>query len=109
MLPLAQRLNEVRRAHRPLQRLDELQFLETENEQLLAYARGSGPEALLCCVNLDPYDAQEGVVIVPVGLGTAPAFHVEDLLSGERYDWRLGRNYVRLEPGRSHVLAVVHR
>jgi starch synthase (maltosyl-transferring) len=109
LLPLAARLNEIRRVHRPLRRLDELSFLETENERLIAYARGSGPETVLCCVNLDPAAAQEGVVIVPVGLGTAPAFHVEDLLTGERYDWRLGRNYVRLEPGGSHVLAVTHR
>jgi starch synthase (maltosyl-transferring) len=107
LLPLVKRLNEIRRAHRPLQRLHELTFLETENEQLVAYARGSGPEAVICCVNLDPANAQEGVVIVPVGLGTAPAFHVQDLLAEHRYDWRLGRNYVRLAPGKSHVLGIV--
>jgi starch synthase (maltosyl-transferring) len=106
LLPLVQRLNELRRARRPLRRIDELQFLETENEQLIAYARGTGAETVLCCVNLDPAAAQEGVVIVPFGLGTAPAFHVQDLLSGDRFDWRLGRNYVRLAPGKSHVLAV---
>src|SRR3954466_8073901 len=81
LLPLVQRLNEIRRARRPLHRVGELQFLETENEQLIAYARGSGPEAVLVCVNLDPRAAQEGVVIVPVGLGTAPSFHVQDLLT----------------------------
>jgi starch synthase (maltosyl-transferring) len=107
LLPLVRRLNEIRRAHRPFHRVLGLQFLETENEQLLAYARGSGPEAVVCCVNLDAANAQEGVVVVPVGLGTAPAFHVEDLLSGTRHGWRLGRNYVRLEPGQSHVMAVV--
>jgi starch synthase (maltosyl-transferring) len=107
LLPLVQRLNELRRARRPLHRIGELQFLETENEQLIAYARGTGSETVLCCVNLDPAAAQEGVVIVPFGLGTAPAFHVQDLLSGDRFDWRLGRNYVRLAPGKSHVLAVV--
>jgi starch synthase (maltosyl-transferring) len=106
LLPLAQRLNEIRRARRPLQRVAELQFLETENEQLIAYARGDGSDAVICCVNLDPTSAQEGVVIVPFGLGTPPAFHAHDLLSDERFDWRLGRNYVRLAPGKSHVLAV---
>ena len=30
--------------------------------------------------------------------------HVRDALTDARYDWRLGRNYVRLEPGKSHVL-----
>jgi starch synthase (maltosyl-transferring) len=106
LLPLVARLNAIRRAHRPLRRVHELQFLETENDALIAYARGSGPEAVICAVNLDAGNAQEGVVLVPVGLGTAPAFHVEDLLTGARYDWRLGRNYVRLAPGQSHVMAL---
>jgi starch synthase (maltosyl-transferring) len=107
LLPLVRRLNEIRRARRPLHRLYELAFLETENDSLIAYARGSGPETVICVVNLDAAAPQEGVVIVPVGLGTAPAFHVEDLLAGRRYDWRLGRNYVRLDPGKSHVMGIV--
>jgi starch synthase (maltosyl-transferring) len=41
-------------------------------------------------------------------LGLPPAFTVEDLLTGERHPWRIGRNYVGLDPGRSHVLKVVH-
>ena len=45
---------------------------------------------------------------MPVELGLPPAFHVEDLLSGERFDWRLGRNYVRLDPAfrTAHVLTL---
>ena len=35
------------------------------------------------------------------------ACEVRDLLSGETYSWRIGRNYVALGPGRSHVLKVV--
>jgi hypothetical protein len=29
----------------------------------------------------------------------APSFTVTDLLTGERFQWRIGPNYVRLEPG----------
>jgi hypothetical protein len=49
---------------------------------------------------------QEGVVIVPSRLGLPPAFEVIDLLGGERFSWRLGRNFVRLDPGEraAHVL-----
>jgi len=43
-----------------------------------------------------------------VQLGLPPAFTVEDLLTGERHPWRIGRNYVGLLPGRAHVLKVVH-
>jgi len=34
----------------------------------------------------------------------APALPVTDLLTGERFRWTLGSNFVRLEPGKSHVL-----
>jgi hypothetical protein len=46
------------------------------------------------------------VAVVPAWLGLPPAFAVEDALDGGRYDWRLGRNYVRLGPGdrMAHVL-----
>jgi starch synthase (maltosyl-transferring) len=37
-----------------------------------------------------------------------PAFQVQDLLDGTRYDWRMGGNYVRLGPGlrQAHVLRI---
>jgi starch synthase (maltosyl-transferring) len=45
------------------------------------------------------------VATVPASLGLAPSFTAHDLLSGERFAWRIGPNYVRLEPGvrQAHV------
>ena len=57
----------------------------------------SGLFSIVVC-NIDPFNAQEGVTVVPAHLGVAPAFRIRDELSGEEYDWRLGRNYVRLDP-----------
>ena len=98
LLPLVRRLNEIRRENPALQRLENLEFLETENEHLLAYAKVERGNVLLVCVNLDPRAPHEGVVVIPAWLGLPPAFAVEDLLGGETYDWRIGRNYVRLDP-----------
>lgn len=98
LLPLVRRLNKIRRENPALQRLENLEFLETENEQLLAYAKRERGNVLLACVNLDPRAVQEGVVVIPAWLGLPPAFAVEDVLGGETYDWRIGRNYVRLDP-----------
>ena len=50
-------------------------------------------------LTLDPYNVQEGLTTVPAHLGLPPVFTVEDLLSSERFQWRIGPNYVRLEPG----------
>jgi len=102
LLPLVQRLNEIRREHEAFQRLDNLRWLETENDQLVAYAK----DDVLVVVNLDPRSPQEGVAVIPAALGLPPAFTVRDLLRDEDYAWRIGRNYVRLEPGQSHVLHV---
>ncbi len=102
LLPLVRRLNLIRREHAAFQRLENLRWLETENEQLVAYAK----DDVLVVVNLDPRGAQEGVAIVPAALGLPPAFTVRDLLADDDYHWRIGRNYVRLPPGHAHVLHV---
>ncbi|HET7759398.1 MAG TPA: alpha-1,4-glucan--maltose-1-phosphate maltosyltransferase [Gaiellaceae bacterium] len=102
LLPLVQKLNTIRREHAALQRLENLRWLETENEQLVAYAK----DDVLVVVNLDPRGAQEGVTVIPAALGLPPAFTVRDLLAGDDHAWRIGRNYVRLDPGQAHVLHV---
>jgi starch synthase (maltosyl-transferring) len=102
LLPLVQRLNEVRRAEPALQRIDNLQWLETDNDQLVAYRK----DDVVVVVNLDPHLAQEGVCLIPVATGWGPAFQAIDTLTGSLFMWHLGRNYVRLDPGKSHVIKV---
>jgi starch synthase (maltosyl-transferring) len=108
LLPLVQRLNLARRANPALQRLDNVGFLETANDAIIAYAKREGPNAIICVVNLDPHNAQEGLIQVPYELGVPPAFAVDDIIDGAAYTWRLGGNYVRLDPAEraGHVLRV---
>jgi starch synthase (maltosyl-transferring) len=106
LLPLVQRLNEIRRANPALQRLDNVEFVETEQDQLVAYVKRTGDNVLFVVVNVDPFAPWDGVVHVPVALGLPPAFAVRDLLGDADYSWRIGRNYVRLDPGKAHVMRV---
>ena len=108
LLSLIGRLNAVRRANPALRELDNLTFLETENEHLIAYLKRSGDNIVIACVNLDPTSAHEGVVILPPESGLPAAFDVSDLLGDAVFTWRLGSNYVRLEPGlqQAHLLRV---
>jgi starch synthase (maltosyl-transferring) len=108
LLPLIARLNAVRRANPALQHIDNLTFLETENEHLIAYVKRTDENAVIACVNLDPAAAHEGVVIIPPALGLPAAFDVSDLLGDATFTWRTGSNYVRLEPGlqQAHLLRV---
>ncbi len=99
LLPMIELINRARRENPALQRLSNVTFLETENEALIAYAKQSETSTVIAVVNLDPHNAQEGLAVVPAHLGLPPIFGVQDLLTGERFTWGIGRNYVRLEPG----------
>jgi len=104
LLPLVATLNEARRANAALHHLDNVTFLETENEHLFAYLKRTGDSGVVVVVNLDPRTTREGVCILPVSTGLPPAYRVRDLLDGETWMWHIGRNYVKLGPGKSHVL-----
>jgi starch synthase (maltosyl-transferring) len=106
LLPLVRRLNEIRRANRSLQFVHNITFLETANEELVAYAKQSPSDTLIICVNLDPFTSTEGLVTVPAALELPPSFQVQDLLTDDTYGWQEGGNYVRLAPGGSHILHV---
>ncbi|HSD80588.1 MAG TPA: alpha-1,4-glucan--maltose-1-phosphate maltosyltransferase, partial [Solirubrobacteraceae bacterium] len=108
LLPMVARLNQARRTNPALQHLDNVRFLETHNEALIAYAKRRDGNVVVTVVNLDPHNAQEGLVDVPWDLGVPPAFTVTDLLDLARYDWHMGGNYVRLSPYErpGHVLRV---
>ena len=102
LLPLVAALNEARRSEPALQVVDNFVWLETENDALVAYAK----DDVVCVVNIDPFTERAGVCVVPVALGYPPAFEAVDLLTGEEFTWRAGRNYVQLGPGKAHVLKV---
>jgi starch synthase (maltosyl-transferring) len=106
LLPLAARLNAARRENPALQWLDPLTLLETENDQLFAFLKRRDENSVVTIVNLDPAATQTGVCVVPVSTGLPPAYPVRDLLSDETWTWRIGRNYVKLGPGQSHLLRI---
>jgi len=109
LLPLIRRMNEIRRENAALQVFSNVYFLETYNDALIAYAKLVQGNALFVVANIDPHNPQEGIALVPAHLGLPPVFTVEDLLTGDHFDWRIGENYVRLDPAanQTHVLRVV--
>jgi starch synthase (maltosyl-transferring) len=115
LLPLVQRVNVARRANPALQEFSNIAFLDTANEALIAYAKHSPADrprgssnTVIAVVNLDPHQTQEGLAVVPASSGLPPSFTVKDLLSAheDRFQWRIGQNYVGLGPGKSHLFRV---
>ena len=104
--PLIRRLNEIRHASPVFRELANVTFVDTANDQLVAYVKGRGHEAVIVCVNLDPHAVATGLMTLPESLDLPPGFTVTDLLTGAEFGWRVGDNFVQLGPGGAHVLAV---
>ena len=54
LLPMVRRINEIRRENPALQRLENVTFLETYNEALIAYVKSVPGNTVVCVVNIDP-------------------------------------------------------
>jgi starch synthase (maltosyl-transferring) len=106
-------VNRIRREHEALQFDTDLRFYETDNPQLLAYAKRAPGErdAIVVVVNVDPHNVQHGWVRIPAADSSRAgdsSFAVHDLLTDVSYTWRGEWNYVRLDPNvlPAHVLSV---
>jgi starch synthase (maltosyl-transferring) len=108
LLPYIRRLNYIRRENAALHELSNVTFLDTANDALIGYTKHSHGNTIITVVSLDPHQAQEGLAIIPANLGLPPTFTAHDLLTDDRFLWRIGANYVRLEPGirQAHLIRV---
>jgi starch synthase (maltosyl-transferring) len=105
-------LNRIRNSNPALHQLTNLQFLPADNDQILFYAKSTADRSnvLLIAVNLDPRQAHECTVTVPltvIGIAPGERYRVVDLLTGSTYTWG-ERNYVRLDPQAepAHIMRV---
>lgn len=106
---LVSRLNQIRRQHPALQRDDTLRLHAIDNDQLFAYSKTSGDDAVLVVVNLDHRYRQSGWVdLGPFAAPPGEALEVHDLLTGARYHWEGTHSFILLDPAAvpAHVLAV---
>jgi starch synthase (maltosyl-transferring) len=102
--PLIKRVNRIRKENPALLHLRNLEFHPIDNPQILAYAKSTPDNLILCVVNLDPYNTQSGWLHLPLddlGLDGGEPYEVHDLLGGERFLWNGPSNYVELNP---HVM-----
>ncbi|MCS6990585.1 MAG: alpha-1,4-glucan--maltose-1-phosphate maltosyltransferase [Chitinophagales bacterium] len=99
-------INKARRENTALQFTNNIEFLNIQNEHILAYYKVDPQRSnhIICVVNLHPDYVQSGFVQVPlekIGRREDEAFVVHDLLNDARYTWRGRWNYVELNP---HIL-----
>ncbi len=107
------KINEIRKANKALHTTNNTVVCETDNENILAYLRKTEDMSniILVVVNLDPHNTQAGWVDISAkAIGTEPevVINVKDLFIGGEYDWKAGRNFVKLDPSVSpaHVFLI---
>ncbi|NND63079.1 MAG: alpha-1,4-glucan--maltose-1-phosphate maltosyltransferase [Flavobacteriaceae bacterium] len=100
---LIARINELRKEHKALQQTNNIEFLQVENEQLLAYYKfdAAKESEIIAVVNLDPYYAQNGWIQLPLsemGISEGQQIKVQDLITKSSYIWDKEWNFVELHP-----------
>ena len=99
------RLNWARSQFKALQEYDNLHFHHCDNEQIMVYSKTiAGGDAILVCINLDPYHEQSGRVWIDMGalgLGDHDFYFLKDLITDQRFTWKGPENFVKL-----HLLVV---
>jgi starch synthase (maltosyl-transferring) len=96
-------VNQARRANPALQSNRSFRAHRIDNGQIIAYSKESDDlsNVVLVAVNLDPEHVQSGWLHLPVedwGIAADEPFQVYDLLTGARYTWQGGDNYIELDP-----------
>ena len=97
---LMKKVNRARNENHSLQQTRNYRNLAIENQAIYAYYKWfEGNETMMVC-SLDPYQAQEGWVQLPLDLLnlSEKGIQIEDMMTGAQYTWFDEWNYVRLDP-----------
>jgi starch synthase (maltosyl-transferring) len=97
------RVNRIRREHVALQLMTNLKVFDSDNPDVLWYAKTTpgGSDVVFVAASLDVSRPQESMVEVPLdalGLAADEPYEMHELLSDTRWPWQGPRGYVRLDP-----------
>ena len=103
IIVIMRKINEARKAFPSLQQTNTIEFCEVQNDNIIAYVKHDDLKRCytLMIVSLDAYYSQEGSVKLPLhqlGLEHQDAFLVEDVITGNQYQWHSQWNFVALHP-----------
>ena len=95
------RINRARHANPALQTDRRLAFHTIENDNLIAYSKTAGTNAVLTIVNLDPHNTQTGWLhldLAALGLEEGRAVELTDVLTEARHTWQTAHQQVEIDP-----------
>lgn len=100
---MIRKINNLRKTQPALQFTDNIEFLSTSSDLIMAYLKYApeGDGHLLVIINLDPYNRQSAWVNIPRAAFEklyGPEISIHDMLNDEQYIWKNDWNYVELDP-----------
>ena len=98
------KINAARHRHAALQQTNNLQFCDTDNDQIMAWYKFDDDRTneVLMIASLDAYYTKQGWVRLPLdelGISEGSQIQMHDLITGSSYVWDREWNYVELHPG----------
>jgi len=109
------KINSIRRSFFALQQTYNIHFLETSNDQVMAFLKMDERfgQHMLIVISLDAYHPQSAWVNLPAekwGRTLGLAWQLTDHLNDEQYNWTQEWNYVALDPAHkpAHVFTIVN-
>jgi starch synthase (maltosyl-transferring) len=103
LITLITRLNKIRHEQPSLQQTNNIEFCNTDNDQVIAYYKYDDDkldETLMIC-NIDPYYPKQAWVQLPIqslGIQIGQPIKVIELITGNSYIWDKEWNFVELHP-----------
>jgi starch synthase (maltosyl-transferring) len=94
-------INNIRKENESYQQTNNIKFLETGNDQLIAFYKWNQDRTneTLTVISLDAYNSQSGSVKLPLhdlGVNNGRKVEVIDLVTRNSYNWYNESNYVQL-------------
>ncbi|MBD3384671.1 DUF3416 domain-containing protein [candidate division KSB1 bacterium] len=109
-------VNHIRNNYEAFQQTNNLHFIPTGNDQLLAFIKTGTTKNInmMVVINMDPHYRQSGFVEMPIGdleIEESNPYMVHDLVSDEKYIWQGSRNYIELghETVPAHIFRIYPR
>ncbi|EAQ42221.1 alpha-1,4-glucan--maltose-1-phosphate maltosyltransferase [Polaribacter sp. MED152] len=97
------KVNHIRKEQSSLQQTNNIKFLETGNDQLIAFYKWDLEKTneTITVISLDAHHSQTGSVQLPMqdlGIHHGQKIEVKDLVTGNSYNWYNEWNYIELHP-----------
>ncbi|WP_165733711.1 alpha-1,4-glucan--maltose-1-phosphate maltosyltransferase [Polaribacter sp. 20A6] len=98
---LISKINHIRKEHESYQQTNNIQFLETGNDQIIAFYKWNDTRTneTITVISLDAYNSQSGSIQLPLQalkINHGQKIEVEDLVTKNCYNWYNEWNYVEL-------------